>query len=256
MRYEGSIYYKHGPDAGGEAVGRLTVDTSRGICKFKLFPGAVRPQRAHALVRLKRLPEARAQFEKILEFPGAHGDYKGLKLESYVHGNLAVLRLMEEDLAGGRRGLKKALEMDQRNKLARTFQDQIVPSLADGTLDYPSVYRLVAAFEELSLRRANAALRELSSVLNSSPEFPLAYLLAAETQRRYLDFKGCEMTLRMAEQRFPEHTEVFANRIRCTMLRYGIAAPESVESVEQLKALAAKDPDHPLVQEILLLISE
>jgi hypothetical protein len=39
MRYEGSVYYKHGPDAGGEPVGRIEIDTSIGACKIKIFPG-------------------------------------------------------------------------------------------------------------------------------------------------------------------------------------------------------------------------
>ena len=131
-----------------------------------------------------------------------------------------------------------------------------LPSAASDGLRFRYDSRWAAPSPQDGASDCRYALRELSSVLNASPQFALAYLLTAETQRRYLDFKGCEMTLRMAEQRFPDHTEVFANRIRCTMLRYGIKAPESLESVAQLKALAAKDPDHPLVQEILLLISE
>ncbi len=213
-------------------------------------------QRAHTLLRLGRLPEARAQFEKILGFPGADREYKKLKTRSYVRGNLGLLRLMEEDLAGGRKELRKAREIDPRNELAHTYLETVVPALENGTLAYAQVANLVAAFEELSLRRANAGLRELSTVLNKSPNFLMPYLLAAETQRRYMDFKGCELTLRMAEQRFPDDTQVFANRIRCTMLRYGIQSPESMASIEELKRLAQKDPDDPLVKEILLLISQ
>lgn len=221
-------------------------------------PDSVRghAQRAHTLIRLQRLPEARAAFEEILKLPAADLEYKELQTRSYVRGNLGLLRLMEQDLAGGRKELRKALQIDPRNRLARTYLDQIVPALENGKLDYAQVYNLVAAFEELSLHRANAGLRELSTVLNKAPDFRLPYLLAAETQRRYMDFKGCELTLRMAEQRFPDDTEVFANRIRCTMLRYGIHSPESMASIQELKTLAKKDPENPLVQEILLLISQ
>ncbi len=213
-------------------------------------------QRAHTLVRLGRVPEARAQFEAMLEFPAADREYKNLKAKSYIWGNLGVLRLIEQDLAGGVKNLRKALEIASHNPLPHTFLDQIVPALESGDLQYTMVIHLVAAFDELNLKRANAGLRELSTVINQSPSFRLSYLLAADTQRRYLDFQGCEMTLRVAELRFPDDTEVFANRIRCTMLRYGIDSPQGIESVDQLKELAARDPDDPLVQEILLLLGK
>lgn len=211
-------------------------------------------QRGHCLLRLQQLPEARAQFEAMLEFEQADTEYRDLRTRSYINGNLGVLRLMEGELAGGRDLLQKALEIDGRNRVARTFLYQIAPALESGQLESAGVWKLVVAFEELSLRRANAGLRQLSSVLNESPNFRLGYLMAAETQRRYLDFEGCETTLRAAEQRFADDTEVFANRIRCTMLRYGIQSPQAVESMSELEALAAKDPDDPLVQEMLLLL--
>jgi tetratricopeptide (TPR) repeat protein len=225
---------------------------------LEVYPDSVQAsaQRAHTLVRLKRIPEARAQFQKILDSDKADSEYRKLKTRSYVHGNLGVLRLMETDLGGGKKELDKALKIDPRNTLARTFSSQLIPALEAKQLQYEDVFDLVVGFEELSLRRANSGLRQLSAVLSRSPDFRLGYLLAAETQRRYLDFKGCELTLRVAEQRFADDTEIFANRIRCTMLRYGIHSPDSVQSIEELKALAAKDPNDPLVQEMLLLISQ
>jgi hypothetical protein len=202
------------------------------------------------------VPEARAQFSEILGFEDADTEYRKLKTRSYVRGNLGVLALMQSDLAGGKRELEKALEIDGRNALVRTFLKQIVPALEDRTLEYSSVRRLVVAFEELSLRRPNPGLRQLAGVINESPNYRMAYLLTAETQRRYMDFKGCELTLRMADKRFKDDTEIYANRLRCTMLRYGIHAPQSVDSIAELKALAEKDPDHPLVQEMLVLITD
>ena len=213
-------------------------------------------QRAHTLVRMNRVPEARAQFSKILSFEEADGEYRRLRTRSYVHGNLGVLALMQADLAGGKKELEKALEIDGRNALVRTFLTKVVPALEDRTLEYESVHKLVVAFEELSLRHPNPALRQLSKVLNESPDYRVAYLLTAETQRRYMDFKGCELTLRMAEKRFKDDTEVYVNRLRCTMLRYGIHSPQAVGSIAELKALAEKDPNHPLVQEMMVLITD
>ncbi len=213
-------------------------------------------QRAHTLVRVGRVPEARAQFQEMLSYPEAQLEYKKLRTSSYIYGNLGVLRLMQSDLAGGKQDLAKALEIDGRNRLARTFSSQIVPALEDRTLAYAMLPHLVAAFEELALRKPREGLRELTTVLDSSPNFRLGHLLAAETQRRYMDFKGCEVTLRIAESRFPDDTEVFANRIRCTMLRHGIRAPESQDSINELKALANRDPNDPLVQEMMELLSQ
>ena len=213
-------------------------------------------QRAHTLMRLGRLPEARAQFGQILEFGAADLEFKKLKTRSYVRGMLGVIRLIEEDLSGGKRELKKALQIDGRNRLVRGFLDKVVPGLERGELQYGSLPHLMAAREDLELRKANGALRKLSTVINESPEYMPTYLQAATIQRLYLDFAGCETTLRIAETLFPEATEVFAERIRCTMMRYGIHAPESGPSIAQLKALAAKDPGNPLVEEILLLISQ
>ena len=213
-------------------------------------------QRAHTLVRLHRVPEARAQFSKILSFDDLEIEYRKLKTRSYVQGNLGVLSLIQSDLAGGKQALEKAVEIDGRNPMARTFLKQVVPALEDRTLEYASVLRLVVAFEELTLRHANAGLRQLSGVLNESPNYRMVYLLTAATQRRYMDYKGCELTLRMAEKRFKDDTEIYANRLRCTMLRYGLHAPETVGSMAELKALAEKDPDHPLVQEMMVLITD
>ena len=240
------------------ALGRFGDALANFDAVLEVRPKSVRAsaQRAHTLIRLDRLPEARAQFRKMLDFPKADVEYKNLRTRSYIKGNLGLIRLMEEDLSGAKADLSEALSIDGRNQLARTFQDKIVPELEARRLAYGDVRQLVIAFEELALKRANQGLRELSGVLNRSPDFRLGYLLAAETQRRYLDFKGCELTLRMAEKRFPEDTEVFANRIRCTMLRYGIHDPKSVESIAELKALAAKNPNDPLVQEMLLLITD
>jgi hypothetical protein len=192
----------------------------------------------------------------MLELPQVEREFKRLRTESYIKGNLGVLRLIEEDLAGGKALLEESLKIDGRNQLAHNFYDKVVPALESRKLDYKSVYALVVAFEELSFKRPNATLREMSGVLNRSPDFRLAYVFVAETQRRYFDFAGCEKTLRIALKRFPEDTEIQANRIRCTLMRYGISSKDALPAVEDLKALAARDPNDPLVQEILLLITD
>jgi tetratricopeptide (TPR) repeat protein len=240
------------------ALGNFDAALANFDTVLEVRPGSLRAsaQRAHTLMRLDRIPESRAQFDKILSDPRAELRFKQLNTRSYVKGNLGVLRLIEEDLAGGVADMAEALEIDASNKLARAFTAEVIPALESGALQYSSVLPLVVSWEELALGRPNRSLKLLSKVLSESPDFRLGYILVAETQRRYMDFPGCETTLRMAEKRFVDDTEVYASRIRCTMLRYGIHAPESVPSIKELKELAAKDPNDPLVHEIMILITD
>lgn len=213
-------------------------------------------QRAHALVRLERIPEARAQFEQMLEWPGTDGQYRDLRTRSYLLGNLGVLRLTEGDAAGAKKLLDEALEVDGRNRLARSFRGDVLPALESKLATPGSLLHLTAAFEELSLGKPESALKQVQSVLVSSPDFRLGYLLGAEIQRKYLNYAACEDTLRKAESRFPDDTTIYAERIRCSLLRHGVRAPASRPSIQELKELARKDPKHPLVQEILILLDE
>src|SRR5262249_22690255 len=84
-------------------------------------------QRADGLGRLERFDEARAQFEKLLALPASRTELQGLKTASYLHGNLGVLRLIQDDVAGGRTELEKALEIDASNTLAATYLHRVLP---------------------------------------------------------------------------------------------------------------------------------
>ncbi|MFQ5538510.1 MAG: tetratricopeptide repeat protein [Gemmatimonadota bacterium] len=240
------------------ALGNFDAAIANFDAVLEVRPQSIRAaaQRAHALLRLGRIPEARAQFEKMFELDKIDLEYNELITRSYVEGNLGVLRLAEFDIPGGTAQLQKAFDRDSRNELARTYLKRVVPALESGAVQPDAIPHLIAASEEVALGRANAALRELSWVLSRYPDFKFPYMVASLMQRRFNDYKGCETTLRVAQQRFPDDTEVFANRIRCTMLRYGVHAPESAPSIQELKELAEQDPNDPLVQEMLMLLSQ
>ena len=240
------------------ALGRFDEALARFDSVLVAFPMSVRgaAQRAHTLSRLGRLPEARAQFGDILEFDGADTEVKRLRTRSYVIGNLAVLRLAEGDLKGGKRQLDEALEADGRNKLARTYLKRVVPELEARSFGPEGVLPLQAIWEELEFGRANSAVRKLGELLKRWPDFKLAYVIAADAQRRYGNFPACESTMRAALSRFADDIEIQAERIRCTLMAKGAHSRAALPDVEELKALAKKNPDDPLVQEMLELIYE
>jgi len=223
-----------------------------------IHPDSIRAsaQRAHALVRLERIPEARAQFEKILTFSTADQEFKKLRTRSYVIGNLGMLKLAESDLAGGKAEFEKALELDGRNELAVTFLNRVLPELEAKHAQPEVVLKLVALFEELSLKRARSAMKMLEQVLASWPEFKLGYEIAADTQRRYGYYQQCEETLRHASQRFPDDVKLKAERIRCSMLHHGMLTEGSRPARDELRELARTNPDHPLIRDLLILMNE
>jgi len=222
------------------------------------FPESVRAsaQRAHTLIRLGRLPEARAQFEAILSYETADEQIKSLKTRSYVGGNLAVLELSEGDLESGEAGLKKALEIDGRNKLAHTYLTRVYPELAEDRLPPEGVLMLQVVWEELEFGRANSAVKKLGIMLSKWPDFKLGYLVAADAQRKYGNVEACESTLIAATSRFPEDANLHAERIRCTLMRKGVHSMAALPDIQELKELAARDPDDPLIREMLELINE
>jgi tetratricopeptide (TPR) repeat protein len=246
---EGLVYY---------ALGRFENAVTSFDRILEIHPDSIRAsaQRAHALVRLDRIPEARAQFEKILTFPAADREFKKLRTHSYILGNLGVLKLAEGDLAGGKAELQKALELDGRNELAVTFLNRVLPELEAKHAQPQVVLKLVALFEELSLKRPGPAMKMLEQVLVSWPDFKLAYEIAADTQRRYGYYEMCEETLRHASRRFPDDVKLKAERIRCSMLRYGMLTQESEPARDELRELARTNPDHPLIRELLILMNE
>lgn len=246
---KGMIYY---------ALGRF----EDALASFDLvlggFPESVRTaaQRAHTLIRLNRVPEARAQFEQILTFKKADAEIKRLRTRSYVIGNLGVLSLAEGDLKGGKRKLDDALKSDGRNKLAHTYRSRVVPELDAGTFGPEGVIDLQIVWEELEFQRGNSAVRKLGDLLRRWPDFKLGYIVAADAQRRYGNFPACESTMRAALSRFPDDVNVQAERIRCTLMRKGVHSRSALPDIEELKSLAQRNPDDPLVQEMLELIYE
>ena len=105
-------------------------------------------------------------------------------------------------------------------------------------------------------RRIDGSSRPTQRFPRRWPDFKLGYIVAADTQRRYGNFPACESTLRAALSRFPDDITVQAERIRCTLMRKGVHNRASLPDIEALKALAQRDPDDPLVQEMLELIYE
>ena len=224
------------------------------------FPQSVRAaaQRAHTLIRLGRLPEARSQFEKMLGFENSKAEFKGkgLRSNSYVTGNLAVLKLMEGDVAGGKREFQHALELDPRNPLAHTYLDRMVPELEAKQVGPDGVAMIQVVFEELSFGRGNDAVKLIGEMLKRWPNFRLGYVVAADTQRRYGNFYACEDTLTAALSRFPKDVKIQVERIRCTLMRKGVRSTEALPDVADLKRLAITDPDDALIQEILMLLEQ
>ena len=225
---------------------------------LETFPESVRAsaQRAHTLIRLSRLPEARAQFEAILTYETADEQIKRLNTRSYVVGNLAVLELSEGDLRAGKAGLDKAMKLDGRNKLAHTYLTRVYPELETGRLAPEGVLMLQAVWEDMEFGRANEAVKKLGVMLRKWPDFKLGYLVAADAQRKHGNVAACESTLIAAISRFPDDANLHAERIRCTLMRKGVHSMASLPDIQELKELAAKDPDDPLIQEMLELINE
>ena len=93
------------------------------------FPNNVRTrsQRGHTLVRLGRLKDARDQFESLFADPLTLDEYKGLRTRSYLMSNIGVTKLLQGDVEGGKTALEQALELDGRNRPARSYLTDVVP---------------------------------------------------------------------------------------------------------------------------------
>jgi tetratricopeptide (TPR) repeat protein len=240
------------------ALGRHTEALESFDLVLAKYPESIRSgaQRAHTLVRLGRIPEARAQFKAVLTWQGVDGEFKGLRTRSYVTGNLGVLHLLDGDLDLGEEKLREASKIDGRNELAYSFRTRVLPELRAGTFDSAGVHRLVAVFEDVELGRPKEAIGELDSMLTEWPRFKLGYLLAARTQRKYVDYKNCDETLALAEGYYPDDVEVQVEHIRCQLLRYGAKSNDSRDAVARLKKLRDEHPDDALIAEMLEAIEE
>ena len=213
-------------------------------------------QRAHTLARLGKLELAQAQFEAMSEWPGAQREFREIKTTSYLRGNIGLLKLRRGDLAGGKRDLEEAVEIDGNNALANTLLFRVVPSLEDGTLSPGGLTQLTAAFEAIELAQAKRAEESFRALLEDSPRYVPGYLILAQGLIKQNEFAECENLLRLAEQRIPDNVDVKLQRIRCTILRVGPSSTAAKPAIAELKSLAAENPDNALGQKLLFALDE
>ena len=224
----------------------------------RVHPNGIRPgsQRAHTLGRLGRLDEAISEFEKLRQSPGAERTFKGLLTDSYLVGNLGVLRLRKGELARGKADLVQALEIDGRNTLANTYLHKVVPSLEDGSLAPEGLGLLETSFEHLSLGRLQEASVDLATVVERWPRFTPAYLILAGGLRNRYRYAQCHDLLLDAEKHVPEDVDIRVRRVECGLLRYGTASQKAKPLIAELEKTVAENPDNILAHKILNALDE
>lgn len=235
------------------ALGRFPEALESFDAVVRVFPDTIRggAQRGHTLVRMGRLDDAQAQFESLMAKPGIEKQYRKLDTRSYLIGNIGLVRLRKGDFVQGKADLQRALELDPGNRLADTLQRRVIPALESGKLDPEGLSKLEVAFEELALGRLDRASKDFEEVIQRWPRFAPAYLLLAEGFRANLRYAECEDLLRQAEAQLPEDLEVRLQRIRCTLLRHGVASAASKPAIAELRQIADKHPDNRLARELL-----
>lgn len=208
-------------------------------------------QRAHTLVRLGKFADARAQFDKLLTFPGAKREFRGLRTESYLQGNIGVLDLITGERKKAEEELKKAVDTDGRNNLATTYIFRVLPQMDKKTIDGNGVYLLLTASEDVGIPRRDSARDTIEKLVSKYPKFPETYFLAAELYRTTGHYEECERILTIGEKAIPEEPDVKAERLRCTLLRVGPTSEAAKGPIAELKKLSADHPDNPLSKKIL-----
>jgi tetratricopeptide (TPR) repeat protein len=208
-------------------------------------------QRAHTLLRLEKFADARAQFEKLLSAPGAKREFRGLRTESYLQGNIGVIDLISGERKKGEQELKQALATDGRNNLAVTYIYRVLPQMDAKTIDGNGVYLLLIASEDVGIQRRDAARDTIEKLVARYPKFPETYFLAAELYRNTGHYEECERILTIGERALPQEPDVKAERLRCTLLRVGPTSAAAKEPIAELKKLSADNPDNPLSKQIL-----
>jgi tetratricopeptide (TPR) repeat protein len=240
------------------ALGRFEDALASFDAVVKAFPNGIRggAQRAHTLARLRRTDEAIEQFRKLERAPGAEVTYRDLRTGSYLVGNIGALELRQGKLAEGKADLQRALEIDGKNQLASTLLYKIVPALESGVLDGDGLFELQVAFEDISLGRPQPAALHLEKVVRSNPRFAVPYLLLAEGLRNQTRYAECEEVLREAERNIPDDNDLKVQRIRCGLLRYGVASEKSRPLIAELKEIGASDPRNAAARRMLDAIDE
>jgi len=208
-------------------------------------------QRAHTLVRMGKYSDARTQFAKLLDLPGAKREYRGLRTGSYLQGNIGVMDLIMGDRAKAEKELKDALESDGRNNLASTYIYRVLPQVDKKNVDGEGVWLLLTASEDVGINRRDSARDSIEKLVSKYPKFPETYFLAAELYRTTGHYEECERLLTIGEKAIPEEIDIKAERLRCTLLRVGPTNPAAKTSIAELKQMSKDHPDNPLVHDIL-----
>jgi tetratricopeptide (TPR) repeat protein len=213
-------------------------------------------QRAHALIRLERFDEAQQRFEAMLEFPGAAREYRNIQTESYVRGNIGLIRLQRGELEAGKRDLAQALEIDGNNEAANTALYTVVPEMEAGNLSARGLTHLMSAFEALELGQAVRAQRALRDLTQEAPRFAPAYVILARGLIQESRYAECESVLLIGEQRIPKNVDLKFQRLRCSILRHGVHSPASRSAIDEARALYAAYPDNKMGRQLLSAIDE
>jgi len=208
-------------------------------------------QRAHTLMRLSRLAEARAQFEKLLDSPAAAREFRGLRTKSYLQGNIGVIDVINKDLDKGKKELEEAMQGDGRNTLASSFIYRVIPQVEKKTIDGDGILLLQGASEDVGLNNRDAAREAIEKLVQKYPKFPETYFLAGELYRSSGHYEECERLFKIGENAIPDEVDIKAERMRCTLLRVGPTSPEAHDTISDLKQLAFDHPDEPLPKAIL-----
>ena len=208
-------------------------------------------QRAHTLIRLNKLGEARTQFQKLVSAPAAQREFRGLRTSSYLQGNIGVLDLLMGDVAKGKKALEDALESDGRNSLATTYIYRVLPQMEKKTIDAAGVYLLLTASEDVGINRRDAARDSIEKLVSKYPKFPETYFLAADLYKNTGHYEECERLLLIGEKAIPEEVDLKAERLRCTLLKVGPTSEAAKPSIAELKKLSADNPDNALAKQIL-----
>jgi tetratricopeptide (TPR) repeat protein len=238
------------------ALGRYDEAIESFDVVLRIFPNSIRAgaQRAHSLEKKGDLAEALAQFEALLTKPGVDTRFKDLDTRSYLQSSIGVLQLRQGDLPGGRQSMQRALEIDRGNRLADTYLRRVIPSLESGELEPEGLGLLQSAFEHTQLGRPDLAAREFEEVINRWPRYAPAYILLAEGLRAERRYPACEDLLVAALQQRPGDVEIRLHRIRCSLLRHGVASQAARPALEELKQIAAENPENRLARQILAAV--
>lgn len=211
-------------------------------------------QRAHVLIRLERFSEARAQFDRLLALPAAKTELQGLGTESYLRGNIGALRLIQDDVAGARSDLQRALELDSGNNLAATYLYRVLPEAEAKRIDGRGIWLMMNASEDAALFMLGRASQQLADLIARAPRFAEAYFLQADILRAQGMNQACEDLLGRGEQQIPKNAGVRAERLRCTLLRVGANGEAAKPVIAEILGLAKAHPDDERIRNIVLAL--